>query len=53
MWKFDMARKTWKEINGANPPEVNNELIQPRRSHTMVIHEDYFYVFGGIQDVTK
>jgi len=53
LWRFDLKTKIWSEIKTDNPPEVKMAVIQPRRSHTMVVDQDNVYLFGGIQDVTK
>lgn len=28
-------------------------LMQGRRGHSMISYQDYIFLFGGIQDVTK
>ena len=46
VWRFNIEDLKWKEIQSTNNPE-------PRRSHTMVESDNLFWMFGGIQDVTK
>lgn len=45
-WRFDLEKRQWSEVTSKNTPE-------PRRSHSMIVYEDCFWMFGGIQDVTK
>ena len=45
-WRFDLANGEWTQILSQNMPD-------PRRSHSMIVYGRLFWMFGGIQDVTK
>jgi N-acetylneuraminic acid mutarotase len=46
MWHFNLKTREWKEVKSIHTPEA-------RRSHSMVLSTGLFWMFGGIQDVTK
>lgn len=45
-WKFDLTTKKWIKIESKDTPE-------PRRGHSMIKFDNFIFMFGGIQDITK
>jgi N-acetylneuraminic acid mutarotase len=45
-WKFSLSTKQWEKIETQNTPSQ-------RRGHSMLIFQNYIFMFGGIQDITK
>lgn len=47
IWKYDLTSNQWTEINqkGAIP--------HGRNGHTLIKHQDYLIMFGGILEITK
>ncbi|MCQ2816062.1 MAG: AAA family ATPase, partial [archaeon] len=44
LWSFDPVEKKWTQINYAEP---NPSIPELRAGHTMFVHNNYLYVYGG------
>ena len=47
MWKFDIETNTWNLV------EQKGQIPEPRCGHSLNLHGDKIFLFGGLKEVTQ